>query len=206
MCLGLPDPDPSVFCTDLDPSINKQNKGRKPWFLLFNLSLKSMVISKKNFEKSFFFVGILSARIHESLPKSALPNNCACIFFEYCTACQISWFYVLDSWCMLLENNTQVFLLRQACTRTCSILSVLRIRDVYPGSRILEPDFYPSRISDPGSKNSNKRERWKKLVVIPFYVATNFTKLEIILVFKCWKKNSGQFSKNYRTFYPKNFH
>jgi hypothetical protein len=44
--------------------------------------------------------------------------------------------------------------------------SVLRIRDVYPGSRIPDPDFYPSRIpdpgsriSDPGSKNSNKRER-----------------------------------------------
>jgi hypothetical protein len=38
--------------------------------------------------------------------------------------------------------------------------SVLRIRDVYPGSRIPDPDFYPSRIPDlgPGSKNSNKRE------------------------------------------------
>ena len=26
-------------------------------------------------------------------------------------------------------------------------------------SRIPDPDFYPSRIPDPGSKNSNKRER-----------------------------------------------
>jgi hypothetical protein len=47
-----------------------------------------------------------------------------------------------------------------------------RIRDVYPGSRILifthpgsrisDPGFRipdPARISDPGSKNSNKRER-----------------------------------------------
>ncbi len=25
-------------------------------------------------------------------------------------------------------------------------------------SRIPDPDFYPSRISDPGSKNRNKRE------------------------------------------------
>ncbi len=50
-------------------------------------------------------------------------------------------------------------------------------------SRIPDPDFYPSRIpifthpgsriSDPGSKNRGE----KKLVVIPFYVATNFTKL-----------------------------
>jgi hypothetical protein len=43
-------------------------------------------------------------------------------------------------------------------------------------------------IPDPGSKNSNKREGWKKCVVIPFYVATNFTKLNIILVSKCRRK------------------
>ena len=55
---------------------------------------------------------------------------------------------------------------------------VWRIRDVYPGSRFLP-------IPDPGSKNSNKREGWKKIVVITFYVATNFTKLKIILVLKC---------------------
>jgi hypothetical protein len=36
-------------------------------------------------------------------------------------------------------------------------------------SRIPDPDFYPSRIPDPGYKNSNKREEVKKkLVVIPF--------------------------------------
>ncbi len=42
------------------------------------------------------------------------------------------------------------------------IKPVLRIRDVYPGPRILiftHPGF---RISDLGSKNSNKREVWKK--------------------------------------------
>jgi hypothetical protein len=37
--------------------------------------------------------------------------------------------------------------------------AVLRIRDVYPGSRILIFTHPGSRISDPGSKNSNKRER-----------------------------------------------
>jgi hypothetical protein len=30
--------------------------------------------------------------------------------------------------------------------------AVWRIRDVYPGSRIPDPDFYPSRIPDPGSR------------------------------------------------------
>ena len=70
-----------------------------------------------------------------------------------------------------------------------------------------DPGSWFLPIPDPGSKNSKKkREGWKKFV-IPFYVATNFTKLKIILVLKCWrKKNLGQFSMNYRTFYPKNCH
>jgi hypothetical protein len=51
-----------------------------------------------------------------------------------------------------------------------------------PGSRIPDPDFYPSRIPDLGSripdpKTATKERGEKKLVVIPFYVATNFTKL-----------------------------
>jgi hypothetical protein len=45
-------------------------------------------------------------------------------------------------------------------------------------SRIPDPDFYPSRIPDP--KTATKRRGEKKLVVIPFFVATNFTKLNII--------------------------
>ncbi len=44
-------------------------------------------------------------------------------------------------------------------------------------SRIPDPDFYPSRIPDPGSripdpKTGTKERGEKKLVVIPFYVAT----------------------------------
>ncbi len=67
------------------------------------------------------------------------------------------------------------------------------------GSGMFIPDpgswFLP--IPDPGSKNRNKREGWKKIDVIPFYVATNFTKLFIILVWSAKEKNLGQFSKNY---------
>jgi hypothetical protein len=40
-----------------------------------------------------------------------------------------------------------------------------------------------SRIPDP--KTATKERGVKKLVVIPFYVATNFTKLEIIKALKC---------------------
>jgi hypothetical protein len=62
---------------------------------------------------------------------------------------------------------------------------VLRIRDV---GFIPDPDFLP--IPDPGSlipdpKNSTKERSEKKFVVIPFFVATNFTKLKIILFLKC---------------------
>jgi hypothetical protein len=42
-------------------------------------------------------------------------------------------------------------------------------------SRIPDPDFYPSRIPDP--KTATKERGEKKLVVIPFHVATNFTKM-----------------------------
>jgi hypothetical protein len=47
---------------------------------------------------------------------------------------------------------------------------------IHPGSRITDPG---SRIPDPGSKNAT-RERGEKIVVIPFFIATNFTKLKII--------------------------
>jgi hypothetical protein len=62
--------------------------------------------------------------------------------------------------------------------------AVLRIRNVY----IPDPDFYPFRIPDLGSriqKQQQKRKGEKKLVVKPFFVAKNFTKLIIILFFKC---------------------
>jgi hypothetical protein len=47
-------------------------------------------------------------------------------------------------------------------------------------SRIPDPDFYPSRIPD--SKTATKERGEKKFVVKTFYVVTNFTKLQIILL------------------------
>jgi hypothetical protein len=47
---------------------------------------------------------------------------------------------------------------------------------------IPDPDFYPSRIQ----KQQEKREG--KFVVISFFVATNFTKLKIILFLEMLKK------------------
>jgi hypothetical protein len=57
-------------------------------------------------------------------------------------------------------------------------------------SRIPDPEFYPFQIPDLGSripdpKTATKDRGEKKLVVKPFFVATNFTKWKIILFFKC---------------------
>ncbi len=55
-------------------------------------------------------------------------------------------------------------------------------------SRIPDPDFYPSRIPDLGSriqKQYQKREMKKNFVIILFSVVTNSTKLNIMLFLKC---------------------
>jgi hypothetical protein len=57
------------------------------------------------------------------------------------------------------------------------------------GLFIPDPDFYPSRIPDPRTATKERDE--KKFVVITFKVATNFTKLHIILVLMCWRKKFG---------------
>ncbi len=54
-------------------------------------------------------------------------------------------------------------------------------------SRIPDPDFYPYRIPDLGSRIPKQQQKTgvkKNFVVIPFYLATNFTKLNIISVLK----------------------
>jgi hypothetical protein len=80
-----------------------------------------------------------------------------------------------------------------------SFSAVLRIRDVYPGSRILIlsiPDR-GSRIPDP--KTATK-ERGEKRIVFILFCSTNITKLKTILFL-----NLGQFIKNCRTFLPEKF-
>jgi hypothetical protein len=54
---------------------------------------------------------------------------------------------------------------------------VLRILDVYPGSRILIFTHPGAWIPDP--KIATKERGEKNFVVIPFLVATDFTKLKL---------------------------
>jgi hypothetical protein len=69
------------------------------------------------------------------------------------------------------------------CQLSLGIYAVLRIRDVYPGSRILIFTHPGSQIPDPKTATQERGE--KKFVVIPLFVATNFTELKIILFLKC---------------------
>ena len=63
---------------------------------------------------------------------------------------------------------------------------MLRIRDVYPGSRILIFTHPGSRIPDP--KTATKERGEKKLVVKSFYVATKFNKIVKYFSVKVIKK------------------
>ncbi len=66
--------------------------------------------------------------------------------------------------------------------------TVWRIRDVYPGSRILIFTHPGSRISDPGSKNSNKRDRWQKISCNYFLCSHKFHKIDYFFCFEVLKK------------------
>jgi hypothetical protein len=53
------------------------------------------------------------------------------------------------------------------------------------GIKIRDPDFYPSRIPDPKTATKKRGEKKLVFILVPFFVATNFTKLKIISVLKC---------------------
>jgi hypothetical protein len=74
-------------------------------------------------------------------------------------------------------------------------LNLLKISVADPGclSRIPDPDFYPFRIPDP--KTATKERGEKKLVVKPFFVATNFAKLKIIFFLMLKKKIWASFQR-----------
>jgi hypothetical protein len=66
--------------------------------------------------------------------------------------------------------------------------------------RIPDPDFYPSRLPDPVSripdpKTAIKERGEKNFVVVPCNVATNFTKLKIILALVLKKKIWANFQR-----------
>ncbi len=62
------------------------------------------------------------------------------------------------------------------------------------GSRILD---LGSPISDPWSRIQKQQQKkwWKKIFVLPFFVATNITKFKIILLWTGEEKNLGLYKE-----------
>jgi hypothetical protein len=61
------------------------------------------------------------------------------------------------------------------------------------GMFTLDPDFCPSRISV--AKTATEKRSGKKFVVLPFFVTTNISKLNIILFMNWKRQNFSQFTK-----------
>jgi hypothetical protein len=98
-----------------------------------------------------------------------------------CTSIQNTRYFVV---CDLPINLLRllVFSVFPALAKKEKIIQICSVADPRCLSRIPDPDFYSSRIPDP--KTATKERGEKKFVVITFYVATNFTKLQIIFVLK----------------------
>ncbi len=71
--------------------------------------------------------------------------------------------------------------------------SVIFIPD--PGSWFFTFPDPGSRIPDPRSKNSNKREGWKKICCHTFFGGNKFHKIEYYFIFGMLKKNFGPIFK-----------
>jgi hypothetical protein len=78
-------------------------------------------------------------------------------------------------------------MIERSGSRSVPPTSVAELADPGCLSRIPDPDFYPSRIPDLGFQIQKQQQKRgvKKFDIISFNVATNFTKLYIILVLKC---------------------
>jgi hypothetical protein len=72
--------------------------------------------------------------------------------------------------------------------------------------RIQDPDFYLSRISDPGSKNSNKRERVKKISYHSFLCSHKFHKMNYFIFEMLKKKIWANFQRIIELFTQTNCH
>ncbi len=121
--------------------------------------------------------------------------------------CIVECFRQIDAWRGISKAICQVFTdrcVKLICELQCGG-SGMFIPD--PGSWFLpipDPEF---RISDPVSKNSNKRGGWKKICCHNFLCSHNFHKIANYFSLDVLKKKIwANFSKNFRTFYPKNCH
>jgi hypothetical protein len=91
----------------------------------------------------------------------------------------------------------------QAC------IAVLRIRDVYPGSRILIFTHPGSRIPNLGSRIQKRQQKRgvKKICCPPFFCSHKFNKIDYYFVSEMLKKKIWtKFQRIFEVFTPKNCH
>ncbi len=110
---------------------------------------------------------------------------------------QYSWFFLDESGPTWFPDSDWTKFTGSAPPSVQYVSWFISVADPGCLSRILIFTHPGSQISDPGSKHSKKREGWKKILSY-FFVVTNFTKLNIILCLKCWRKKFGQIFKELR--------
>ncbi len=115
-------------------------------------------------------------------------RTCKCLIFrvhQLASAFRVkavkAYYFLADIWACSGEAIGSSWMAKQA---------VWRIRDVYPGSQILIFTHPGSRIldPDPGSKNSNKRDGWKKFFCHNFLCSHKFHKIANYFSFEGLKK------------------
>jgi hypothetical protein len=107
--------------------------------------------------------------------------------------------------CQLLYECQRLYRKHWTCLMNVNrFTAVWQIQDVYPGSRILIFTHPGSRISDPGSKNSNKRERWKKISCHTFLCSHKFHKIVNYFSFEVLNKKMWASFQRIITIYQKN--
>jgi hypothetical protein len=99
---------------------------------------------------------------------------------------------------MFSGTSTETNLKSPSCVSETKVSSVAD-----PGCLSRIPDL-GSQIPDPKTVMKDRGE--KNLLYYLFFGDINFTKLNYFIFEMLKKKNLGQFSKNYRTFYPKYCH
>jgi hypothetical protein len=152
-----PDPDPLVRGPEPDPYQNVTD----PEHCVSIVVVVSMMLC----------AGLMmSLHMKATMMKISDP-----IIFGHCVKV---YFKASSTYYLLLVCSSR---LARQIPKLCQFQPVLRIRDVYPGSRILIFTHPGSRIPD--SKTARKRRVKKNLLL--FFVSTNFTKMNIIWFMKC---------------------
>ncbi len=134
--------------------------------------------------------------------KGLIPSfKCRCpILCVTCSSCLADWLHS-----GIIRHTT----LLSSRSSTCTWPSMPTSTGTFfqccgSGMFIPDPDFYPSRIPD--LKTTTTERGGKNLLSYLFLLLQISQNWKLFYFWNAEEKNLGQFSKNYKTFYPKNCH